>query len=140
MEGESIISLPADLRPGSVLWLAPGLVFCYSPASHTASAIRAYYDAMHAAIAERPGRFVMISDTRHIRRMPDARMRRLHGALGAEFTRQTGGRCIYSITIIDSTVMRAMYSAMMWVLGRSAAPHEAVGSFEDAIRIARTKL
>lgn len=132
------------LRPepelGSVIWLEPGVLFCRSPEVHADEVVYAYYRAMHDALDARPGPYVFISDTRHIQRMPGQHTRRLHAELGAELKRTHPKRCVYSLTIVDGTMMRAIVMTVLWFIGETSATHQVVGTKEEALRIAREKL
>lgn len=140
MQTQTATAPPVDVRPGSVTWLEPGLLFCYPPVVQEERAVHAYYDAMLAAVAESSGPFVLVSDTRHIRGLPDGKMRRLHARLGAEVTHSGPGRCLHSLTIVEGPTMRAILRVVLWILGDDASTHEFVATFDEATAIARRRL
>ena len=130
----------AEPELGSVRWLEPGVLFCRSPEVHSDAVVQAYFRAMHAALDERPGAYVFISDTRHIHRLPNQHERRMYADLGAELTRAHPDRCVHSITIVAGSLMRAIVKTVLWFIGVSASSHQVVETTDEAMRIAREKL
>lgn len=134
------IAPPAEVGPGSAVWLRPDLLLCLAPHVQTEASVRAYYDRVGEALDVGSGPYVMITDTRHIGDLPDARVRRLHARLATETERHHRRRCIHSITVVEGPALRAVLTAVKWFIGDSGVSSEVVGSFAEAIRIAESKL
>ncbi len=122
---------------GAVRWCEPRILLCHTPNVHSEDSIRAYYAAIRRALDEGEGDYVMITDTRQMASIPDALARRLHGQLALETVRAHRRTCLRSITIVESPAVRAVLTAVRWVLGDSGIPSEVVSSLEEAQRIAR---
>lgn len=129
-------SLPRDPRPGTAHWLAEGILYCYPPRTHDEAAIRAYYADIATQLDKRSGKYVVVSDTRHVTTLPDARARRLHGELGAAMIGRFQDRCVRSVTVVDSVPMRAVITAVLWFVSDAKNPQDVVGTIDEAMRIA----
>lgn len=129
----------ASTEPGAISWYGPGILLCVSPAEQTEPNVRAYYETIGRRLDEGAEPYVMISDTRRMRSLPDASLRRLHGQLAFRFLTEHPRRCARSIVIIESPAVRAVLTAVRWVFGETRVPTETVASFEAAVRLARAK-
>jgi hypothetical protein len=129
-------SLPTDPRPGAAYWLGEGILYCYPPTSHDEASIRAYYANIISRLEARTGKYVVVSDTRHVRTLPDARARKLHGELGHGMIGRFQDRCVHSVTVVDNLPMRAILTAVLWFMSDAKNPQDVVGSIDEALRIA----
>ena len=50
------------------------------------------------------------------------------------------GRCVHSITVVEGAVIRATITAILWLVGDKAKPHQLTGTLDEAMRLARAKL
>ncbi len=134
------ITLPTNPAPGSAHWIADRVILCHSPASHDLPSIEAYYGAITARLESRSGPYAIISDTRHVTSLPDARARRAHVEFSEAITKRYPGRCVHSVTVSGSMAMRAMVTAVTWFFSDGKLPQDVAATVEEAVRIVEKTL
>jgi len=134
------VTLPSNPAPGSAHWIAERILLCQSPAAHDLASIEAYYGAITARLESRSGPYAIISDTRHVTTLPDARARRAHVDLSGEITKRYPGRCVHSVTISGSMAMRAMVTAVTWFFSDGKLPQDVAATVEEAVSIVEKTL
>ncbi len=60
----------AQGRPGTAVWAEDGILVCYPPIEPGEASLRSYYGAISAALSERAGPYVSITDATGIDRVP----------------------------------------------------------------------
>ncbi len=112
---------------------------CYPPIEPGEASLRSYYGAISAALSERAGPYVSITDATGIDRVPDARERKLHGELSNDIGKSFGTRCVMAVLVVPSALVRAAVTAVTWFVERPV-PMEPAKTVDEAIAIGRRAL
>lgn len=134
------VTLPSNPAPGSAHWIGDRILFCHAPTLHDPASIEAYYGDVNARLESRSGPYAIISDTRHVTTLPDARARRAHVDFSGEITKRHPGRCVHSVTVNGSMAMRAMVTAVTWFFSDGKLPQDVAATVEEAVSIVEKTL
>lgn len=139
MNRSAVRAVSVDEKSGTSEWVETGIMVCHPPTDEGEEPIRRYYAEIVSLLASRPGPYVSITDASSLERLPNAGERKLHGELINAMSKNTGTRCVATVIVVRSSVVRAAITAITWLMDQ-AFPMIPAATLDEALQIARREL